>query len=196
MPIFSQEDLAVFTIPGFEERMQAIREGIHPKLKALGDEIVEPLAQKAGEPLFPHVAKHARRSVNPPEDTWVAFGPEKRGYKKYPYVGVAVSQFGVHTQVVAKPETWATDRPAMADRLDAKRPKMRLANFQDWKFETAPAEQEADDAFWDARLHKMRLKTGGLDMGRTLAASKSDPEPLLAEIDDFVTLYRILRGME
>ncbi|MFB6261353.1 MAG: DUF1054 family protein [Thiohalorhabdaceae bacterium] len=214
MPLFSQDDLAVFTIPGFDERMQAIRERIHPKLAQLGDAIVEPLSQKAGEPLHPHVAKHARRSVNPPEDTWVAFGPEKRGYKKHPYIGVAVSQFGVHTQVVAKPETWATDRgpvspdqngstgarsghrPAMADRLDAKRPRMRLANFQDWKFQAAPEEQEADDAFWDARLHKMRLKTGGLDLGRTLPASQSDPEALLAELDDFVTLYRILRGME
>jgi uncharacterized protein YktB (UPF0637 family) len=196
MAIFSQDDLAVFTIPGFDERMQAIRERIHPKLKDLGDRIVEPLSQKAGEPLHPHVAKHARRSVNPPEDTWVAFGPEKRGYKKYPYIGIAVSQFGVHTQVVAKPETWETDRPAMADRLDAKRPRMELANFQDWKFETAPEQQQADDAFWDARLHKMRLKTGGLDIGRTLPASQSDPDTLLDAIDDFVTLYRILRGME
>lgn len=196
MPIFSQDDLAVFTIPGFEERMQAIRERIHPKLKNLGDEIAEPLAQKAGEPLHPHVAKHARRSVNPPEDTWVAFGPEKRGYKKHPYLGVAVSRFGVHTQVVAKPETWETDRPAMADRLDARRPRLRLANFQDWSFAAAPAEQEADDEFWDARLHKMRLKTGGLDLGRTLPAERSDPDALLAEIDDFVTLYRVLRGME
>jgi uncharacterized protein YktB (UPF0637 family) len=196
MPIFSQEDLEVFTLPGFEERMQAIRERIHPKLAELGDRIVEPLSQKAGEPLHPHVAKHARRSVNPPEDTWVAFGPEKRGYKKYPYLGIAVSQFGVHTQVVAKQETWDTDRLAMADRLDARRPRLRLANFQDWKFESAPAEQEADDAFWDARLHKMRLKTGGLDMGRTLPVSQSEPDALLGEIDDFVTLYRILRGME
>ena len=196
MPLFSQDDLAVFTIPGFDERMQTIRERIHPKLGQLGDAIVEPLSQKAGEPLHPHVAKHARRSVNPPEDTWVAFGPEKRGYKKHPYIGVAVSQFGVHTQVVAKPETWATDRPAMADRLDAKRPRMRLANFQDWKFQAAPEEQEADDAFWDARLHKMRLKTGGLDLGRTLPASQSDPDSMLAELDEFVTLYRILRGME
>ncbi|MEF8793242.1 DUF1054 family protein [Thiohalorhabdus sp.] len=196
MALFSQDDLAVFTIPGFDERMQAIRERIHPKLAQLGDDIIEPLSQKAGEPLYPHVAKHARRSVNPPEDTWVAFGPEKRGYKKHPYIGVAVSQFGGHTQVVAKPETWATDRPAMADRLDAKRPPMRLANFQDWRFQSAPAEQQADDAFWDARLHKMRLKTGGLDLGRTLPASKSVPDSLLAELDDFVTLYRILRGME
>lgn len=196
MAAFSQADLEVFTISGFDERMQAIRERVHPKLRELAEELVEPLSQKAGEPLHPHVAKHARRSVNPPEDTWAAISPGKRGYKKYPYVGVAVSRFGVHPQVVAKPETWETDRPAMADRLDARRPRLRLASFQDWDFSQAPAEKEADDGLWDRVLHKMRLKTGGLDLGRTLPPEQTDPRNLLEELDDFVTLYRILRGLE
>ncbi|WP_397261357.1 DUF1054 family protein [Peribacillus simplex] len=26
-----------------------------------------------GDEMYPHVAKHARRKVNPPNDTWVAF---------------------------------------------------------------------------------------------------------------------------
>ena len=34
---------------------------------------------------YPHVAKHARRSVNPPKDTWVAFATSKRGYKMLPH---------------------------------------------------------------------------------------------------------------
>lgn len=195
MPKFSPEDLEIFAIPGFEERMAAIREHIHPRLRELGEELAEPLAAQAGEPMFPHVAKHARRSVNPPEDTWVAFGPEKRGYKKYPYVGVAISRFGVHPQVVCKQESWE-NRPTMADRLDARRPALRLGNFQDWKFADAPEEQVADDAFWDARLHKMRLKTGGLDLGRTVPAERSSPDALLGELADFTHLYRILRGME
>lgn len=196
MATFSQADLEVFTLPGFDERMQAIRERIHPKLRELADELVEPLSQKAGEPLHAHVAKHARRSVNPPDDTWAAFGPGQRGYKKYPYLGIAISRFGVHSQVVAKPETWETDRPAMADRLDERRPRLRVANLQDWDFREAPAEREADDRFWDACLHKMRLKTGGLDLARTLPPGQTDPRNLLEELDDFVTVYRILRGLE
>ena len=195
MPKFSQADLEIFAIPEFEERMGAIREQIHPKLKALGEELAEPLGHKVGEPLYPHVAKHARRTVNPPDDTWVAFGPEKRGYKKYPYLGVAVSRFGVHTQVVAKTESWDL-RPAMADRLDQARPALTLGNFLDWKFQAAPEEVTADDAFWDQRLHKMRLKTGGLDIGRTYPADYSSPDTLLTELDDFATLYRLMRGME
>ncbi|MFA9460352.1 DUF1054 family protein [Thiohalorhabdus methylotrophus] len=195
MPKFSPEDLEIFAIPGFEERMGAIRESIHPRLKELGEELAGPLAAQTGEPMFAHVAKHARRSVNPPEDTWVAFGPEKRGYKKYPYVGVAISRFGIHTQVVCKQESWE-NRPAMADRLDARRPAMRLGNFQDWKFTEAPPEAVADDEFWEQRLHKMRLKTGGLDLGRTVGTERSDPDPLLEELQDFTALYRILRGLE
>ncbi len=140
--------------------MQAVRETIHPRLRELGDELADPLFRMAGEPMHPHVAKHARRSVNPPEDTWVAFGPNQRGYKKYPYVGVAISRFGIHPQVVAKPETW-----------------------------------EADDAFWDALLHRMRLKTGSLELGRTLSPEGADADTRLAGLDDFVTIYRVLRGM-
>jgi uncharacterized protein YktB (UPF0637 family) len=194
MTPFTQEDLAVFAMDGFEERMNAVRSRIHPRLAELGDELAEPLGQRAGEPLFPHVAKHARRTKNPPDDTWVAFGPNQRGYKKYPYIGVAVSRFGVHPQVVCKPEAWDL-RPAMADRLDAARPRMRLASFWSWDFAAAPEEVEADDAFWDARLHRMRLKTGGLDLGRTLPPDRSGSDALLAELEDFVTLYRILRGL-
>lgn len=195
MSELSHKDLEIFIIPGLEERMQAIRKNVHPKLKGLGEALAEPLGRMAGEPLYPYVAKHARRSVNPPDDTWVAFGPHTGGYKKFPYVGVAVSRFGVHPQVVAKPETWDTDRPAMADRLDARRPRLRLANLLDWDFQAPPEEREADDAFWDARLHKMRLKTGGLDLGRTLAPERAGPDGLLGELEDFVDLYRILRGL-
>src|SRR5699024_912271 len=34
---------------------------------------------------YPHVAKHARRTVNPSTDSWVAFAPAKRGYKALPH---------------------------------------------------------------------------------------------------------------
>lgn len=40
--------------------------------------------------MFPHVAKHARRSVNPPADSWVAFANSKRGYKKLPHFQIGL----------------------------------------------------------------------------------------------------------
>src|SRR5207253_2263610 len=44
------------------------------------------------EEVFPDGAKHARRTVNPPDDTWVAFAPDRRGYKKHCHFKVAVSR--------------------------------------------------------------------------------------------------------
>lgn len=40
--------------------------------------------------MFVHVAKHARRSVNPPDDSWVAFANNKRGYKKLPHFQIGL----------------------------------------------------------------------------------------------------------
>ena len=40
--------------------------------------------------MFPHVAKHARRTVNPPDDTWVAWSDNKRGYKSQPHFQVGL----------------------------------------------------------------------------------------------------------
>jgi uncharacterized protein YktB (UPF0637 family) len=40
--------------------------------------------------MFAHVAKHARRSVNPPKDTWVAFAANKRGYKRHPHFQIGL----------------------------------------------------------------------------------------------------------
>ncbi|MDI1744347.1 DUF1054 family protein, partial [Staphylococcus aureus] len=45
---------------------------------------------QTGETFYPHVAKHARRSVNPPKDTWVAFATNKRGYKMLPHFQIGM----------------------------------------------------------------------------------------------------------
>ena len=89
---FTAKDFQVFAIPDFPGRMAAIRGHIQPKLFALAEEIAPGLAPIVGSEAFPHVAKHMRRTVNPPDDTWVAFGPEKRGYKKAPHFKLAISR--------------------------------------------------------------------------------------------------------
>jgi uncharacterized protein YktB (UPF0637 family) len=35
--------------------------------------------------MYLHIARHARRKVNPPNDTWLAICHDKRGYKKHPH---------------------------------------------------------------------------------------------------------------
>jgi len=89
---FTAKDFQVFAIADFPGRMAAIRGQIQQKLFALAEEIGPNLKPIVGSETFPHVAKHMRRTVNPPDDTWVAFGPEKRGYKKAQHFKVAISR--------------------------------------------------------------------------------------------------------
>src|SRR3990172_2168938 len=89
---FTAKDFHVFAIPDFPGRMAAIRGQIQPKLFALAEEIGPKLKPIVGSETFSHVAKHMRRTVNPPDDTWVAFGPEKRGYKKTQHFKMAISR--------------------------------------------------------------------------------------------------------
>jgi uncharacterized protein YktB (UPF0637 family) len=90
--VFNAGDFDIFRIPDFSERMSQIRGRVRPKLEALGSALAPPLSLIMGSPGFAHVAKHARRTVNPPGDTWVAFCTDKRGYKKHPHFKIAISQ--------------------------------------------------------------------------------------------------------
>jgi uncharacterized protein YktB (UPF0637 family) len=87
---FTSNDFKIFTIDGLENRMEAIISDIRPKLETLGEHFSVSLSALTGEEMFPHVAKHARRSVNPPNDTWVAFANNKRGYKKHPHFQIGL----------------------------------------------------------------------------------------------------------
>lgn len=89
---FTEQDFNVFTIPGLEERMQALKTHIRPKLETLGTNLAPVLSELVGHDMYPHVAKHARRTVNPPDDTWVAWAHDKRGYKKHPHFQVGLWQ--------------------------------------------------------------------------------------------------------
>ncbi|MBM7647273.1 uncharacterized protein YktB (UPF0637 family) [Bacillus ectoiniformans] len=87
---FTNNDFDVFTIDGLEPRMDALKSQIRPKLESLGDHFASDLSVLTGNEMFYHVAKHARRTVNPPNDTWVAFAPDKRGYKKHPHFQIGL----------------------------------------------------------------------------------------------------------
>jgi uncharacterized protein YktB (UPF0637 family) len=89
-PIFTAADFDVFTIPGLEPRMQALIETVRPKLQQIGDETAPWLSAVCGEPMFVHVAKHARRTINAPNDSWVAWSNNKKGYKSHPHFQVGL----------------------------------------------------------------------------------------------------------
>ncbi|MDY0396250.1 DUF1054 family protein [Virgibacillus halophilus] len=81
---FDNEDFAIFSIEGLDHRMKALQERLQPKFAELGEELAADLSAKLGNEMFLHIAKHARRTVNPPDNTWLAIADSKRGYKKTP----------------------------------------------------------------------------------------------------------------
>jgi uncharacterized protein YktB (UPF0637 family) len=87
---FNNEDFDVFQIDGLEARMEALKERIRPKLESLGHHFSPILTTLTGDEMHVHVAKHARRTINPPKDTWVAFADNPRGYKMLPHFQIGL----------------------------------------------------------------------------------------------------------
>lgn len=87
---FTNEDFNVFTIDGLENRMNALISNVRPKLEELGQHFAPTLSSLTGDEMFPHVAKHARRTINPPKDSWVAFANNNRGYKMLPHFQIGL----------------------------------------------------------------------------------------------------------
>ncbi|MFD2043966.1 YktB family protein [Ornithinibacillus salinisoli] len=87
---FNKNDFNTFTIDGLDERMESIQTNIQPKFQELGSELVDFLSAQLGNEMYLHIAKHARRTVNPPKDTWLAIANNKRGYKKHPHFQVGL----------------------------------------------------------------------------------------------------------
>lgn len=87
---FSNNDFDVFKIDGLDERMEALKATIRPKLEELGKLYAGKLSVWTGDEMFAHVAKHARRTINPPKDTWVAIASNARGYKMMPHFQIGL----------------------------------------------------------------------------------------------------------
>ncbi len=202
---FTARDFQLFDLPGFAERMAAIRGDIRPKLEALGAALTPAIARVAGTELYPHVARHARRTVNPPDDTWVAFGPDRRGYKKARHFKVAVSRhclrflFEVGPEYPAKAEfarAWRREAPRLARALAA---PPDLAWFAGEHDETPAGALAALDAGGLARLADglLRARDGQLVLGRRVDAREAarwrGPEYERAALDAFAALSACFR---
>ena len=199
---FTREDFEVFGIPTFPERMQGIKEHVRPKLIVLGEELQPALKKLAKSDVFPHVAKHARRTVNPPPETWVAFGPSARGYKKYGYFGLVVNRGGLHARIVVKDE--APDRPQMAkllmDRANALARvfgKQSVARYDRWNYTDLPELTDPTADFWQKVAEVLAKKTGWLDVGMGWPAERAvklTDKQVLEAFVSLLPLYEITRS--
>ena len=119
---FTNDDFDVFLIDGLEARMEALKTTIRPKLEKLGAYFAPTLSSLTGDEMFVHVAKHARRTINPPKDTWVAFAANPRGYKMMPHfqIGLWHTHLFIWFAVIYE----APDKEVMAERFIKKAAKI------------------------------------------------------------------------
>lgn len=182
--------------------MKAIRTHLQPQLAIIGRRLSEPLSRLVGEPLYPHVAKHMRRTVNPPAETWVAWGPSQRGYKKYCCFMFAVSLNGVHARLAVKNEASDRTEKAMQLRMAMKSLAKETANsairnYFGWDMLTPPQLEQKDEEFWQRCAAKLALKSGSLDLGIHFEADSSGvrlhESELVAAYEALTPIYRVLK---
>ena len=203
---FGPGDFKVFDVKGFQPRMGEIRTRIRPKLETLGRSLAPALARSLSGETFAHVAKHARRTVNAPDDTWVAFGPDARGYKKHCHFKVAVSRRCVRFVFEIGPEhaekkRWAAAWKKNASKLSPVLRRMKdLAWFKNEHDET-PAAALADmtpEELAGLGDELLRTRDGQLVLGRVVAADAAARwkeaqyrEAALETFRALVPLYRL-----
>jgi len=151
------------------------------------------------------VAKHARRTVNPPDDTWVAFGPDQRGYKKHPHFKVAVSRQCVRFLFEVGPEhadkkRWASAWKKSAPKLT---PVLRRVRGLGWfknEHDEAAAAALADlgpDDLGNLADELLRTRDGQFVVGRVVTAEEaarwSDAQYRAAALETFRALAPLYR---
>jgi uncharacterized protein YktB (UPF0637 family) len=202
---FNTVDFKVFDDAGFRSRMGQIRARLRPKLEAIGRSLVPGVSRATGSPTFAHVARHARRTVNPPADTWVAFGPDARGYKKHSHFRVAVSRHCVRFLFEVGPEHADKKRWGAAWKRSAARlgPVLRrgrgLAWFENEHDEapTAPLLDLNVDTLARLADELTRTRDGQLVLGRVIAADEAarwtQAQYRTAALETFRTLAPLYR---
>jgi uncharacterized protein YktB (UPF0637 family) len=190
----------VFEIPGFSDRMGLIRGTVRPGLVALAGDLSATLSGAGPRGYWPHVASHMRRRVNPPPETWLALGPEKRGYKAYAHSGVFIGAAGLSVRFVLKDE-------AEAERRNLGKWLMENGEeFLKWKTsagavldfgpvhnhpEKSPGLFDQDPANLGKRL--AFNKTASLDLG-FLSYFSTTISDLVERIRGFEPLYLVSKG--
>jgi uncharacterized protein YktB (UPF0637 family) len=200
---FKPRDFEVFAVNDFSARMELIFRHVRPRLVKLGEELAPELSRKLHMEFFPHVARHARRTVNPPPETWAAFGQSSKGYKRYGYLALCISRAGLHARAVVKTE--ADHRPEMGAKIRAMSPELakslrgaKIAHYEKWDFRNLPAATLAEPEFFRAMADAFDNKTGVLDVGfgwKVRDAVHLERAELLDAFGELAPLYRVLRSV-
>lgn len=191
--IFTSSDLKIFQIAGFKERMSALKEKIRPKLMDVGEELAILLSTQFKSDFYLHVAKHMRRKVNPPDETWLALGPEKRGYKAYIYFSLCLGKKGIQTRVVMKDES--KNRPLLGENILSNLNffKKHISDFKNLNDYTkrdsnySPSSIEDFLSFLEESAMRLKkLKTALFDVGFELKTSSQNLEQDFLKMADLL----------
>lgn len=202
---FTQEDFHTFTIPGLENRMNAIVSTVRPKLEYIGQQLCPTLSTLTGEPIYHHVAKHARRTVNPPNDTWVAWSKDRRGYKKHPHFqcGLWATHLFIWFALIYESPMKADYAQAMIKQLDQVW-EIVPPEFE-WSWDHTTPTSYKHGELTKEELHKQLTRVQNVQKAELLVGitiDREDPllqngEALLQKIEDTFTcltpLYTITR---
>lgn len=202
---FSRGDFEVFSVESFSARMEKIYELIRPRLIRLGVELGPELSRELHMEFFPHVAKHmcrtaSHRTINFPAETWTAWGPSPKGYKRYGYLALCISGAGIHARAVVKTE--ADGRAEMGQMLKSKSSALeklfrgtRIQRYENWDFSNLPIPVPADAEFFSALGAALTRKTGSIDVGfgwPRHEAARLDRNEVLDAFRELGPLYRVL----
>ncbi len=200
---FWRGDFDVFAIEDFNARMEKIYDRIRPRMVRLGRELAPELSRKLHMEFFPHVAKHMRRTVNPPDETWAAFGPSPKGYKRYGYLALCISGVGIHARLVVTSD--ATRRPEMARMIKSKAEELArsfrgaaIQQYKNWDCRKLPDSSAAGPDFFDGLGDALAKKTGGIDVGFGWTARDAlnlDRAEVLDAFRELEPLYRPIRSV-
>jgi hypothetical protein len=196
---FVPNDFDVFKVEGFSARVEKIYAHVRPKLIRLGHDLAPQLTRKLGLEFFPHIASHSRRMAQPPPETWIAFGPSPRGYKRHGYLALCISRAGLHARAVV---TSAADCRAEISRgLNARCGQLvkdfdgtRIARYERWDCARLPSPRPAEPEMFTALATTLGKKTGWVDLGfgwNVRDALRLDRAEMIEAFRELEPLYRI-----
>ncbi|MQS97159.1 DUF1054 family protein [Companilactobacillus halodurans] len=84
--MFDKNDFKVFDDMTLKGRLDLIKTNLDPKFEIFGSNLQKRLEEEYQQEFFMKIAKHQRRTKNPPPDTWLAINQDKKGYKKTPHL--------------------------------------------------------------------------------------------------------------
>lgn len=202
---WTSKDFDVFSIDGLDYRMEALQTRIQPKFSIIGDHLSNYLSSFGTGEFFPHIAKHARRTVNPPKDSWVAFAPAKRGYKALPHFQVGL--WGTHLFIILAVIYENPDKKGIAERLEKNMktltslPDSYVISGDHMKPEASYISEIGNDGV-ESLLERMKtVKKAELVIGKHLTPEKATKMTekdffKLAEqtIDELLPVYDVIIG--